>query len=241
MATHSSVLAWRIPGMGEPGGLPSIGSHRVGHDWSDLAANCCCSVAKSCPVLCKPMDCSLPGFPVPHHLPEFAQVHHWIGDATQPSHSLSPSSPSAFNLSQHQGIFWWVSSSIKWPKYWNFSISPSKEYSGLISFQIDWFDLLAVQGTLKSRLQHRSQKHQFFSTLPSSLSSSQICMWLLERPCESENHMVCLTLCNSMDCSLPGSSVHGIHQARILEWVAILLLQEIFPTQESNQGLLHCR
>ena len=188
------------------------------------------------------MDCSTPGFPVLHNLPEFAQTHvHWVGDAIQPSPPLS----SLFLLpSIFPSIKVFSSGSalcIRWPKYWSSNSSPSNEYSGLISFQIDWFDLLAVQGTLKSRLQHRSQKHQFFSTLPSSLSSSQICMWLLERPCESENHMVCLTLCNSMDCSLPGSSVHGIHQARILEWVAILLLQEIFPTQESNQGLLHCR
>ena len=69
----------------------------------------CCSIAKSCPTLCDPMDCSMPGFPIPHHLPEFAQVHvHWIGDAIQLSHPLSHSSPSAFNLSQHQGLFQWV-------------------------------------------------------------------------------------------------------------------------------------
>ena len=92
MATHSSVLVWRIPGMGEPGGLPSMGSHRVRHDWSDLAA------------------------------------------------------AAALN--------------IRWPKYWSFSfsISPSNEYSVLISFRIDWFDLLAVQGTLKSLLQQHSSK-----------------------------------------------------------------------------------
>ena len=92
MATHSSVLAWRIPGTGEPGGLPSIGPHRVGHDWSNLAA---------------------------------AAVLH-----------------------------------IRWPKYWSFSfsISPSNEYSGLISFRIDLFDLFAIQGTLKSLLQYHSSK-----------------------------------------------------------------------------------
>ena len=102
------------------------------------------------------MNCSTPGFSVPYHLPEFAQVR----DAIQPFHPLSPSSPSAFNLSQHQGLFQWVSCSIRWPKYWSFSfsISPSKEYSGLISFKIDWFDLLAFQGTLRSLLQHHSSK-----------------------------------------------------------------------------------
>ena len=104
------------------------------------------------------MYCSTPGFPVFHHLPELAQTHvHQVGDATQPSRPLSPSPP-AFNLSQHQGLFQCVS--IRWPKYWrfSFSISPSSEYSGLISFRIGWLDLLAVQGTLKSLLQHHSSK-----------------------------------------------------------------------------------
>ena len=73
---------------------------------------CCCSVAQSCPTLCNPMDCNMPGFPVLHHLPELAQTHvHWIGDAIQPSHPLLSPSPPALNLSQHQGLFQWVSSS----------------------------------------------------------------------------------------------------------------------------------
>ena len=117
-----------------------------------LVKICCyCSVAKSWPTLYDPMDCKMPGFPVLHYLPAFAQTHvHWISDAIQPSHPLSPSSPLAFNLSQHQGLFQWAALCSKWPKYWsfNFSISPSKEYSLLIFFRIDWFDLLAVQGTL---------------------------------------------------------------------------------------------
>ena len=72
---------------------------------------CCCSVTKSCPILCYPMDSSMPGFPVRHHLPKFAQTHtHWVNDAIQPSHPLSSSSP-AFNLSQHQGLLQWVNSS----------------------------------------------------------------------------------------------------------------------------------
>ena len=122
------------------------------------------SVAQSCPTLCYPMDCSTPGFPVHHQLPELAQTRvHQVGDAIQPSHPLPSPSPPGFNLSQ-------VFSSesvlcIRWPKYWSFSfsISPSNEYSGLISFRIDWLDLFAVQGTLKSLLQHHIQKHQFFS------------------------------------------------------------------------------
>ena len=104
------------------------------------------SVSQSCPTLCDPMNCSTPGLPVHHQLPEFTQTHvHWVGDAIQPSHPLSSPSPSTFNLSQHQGLFKWVLR-IKWPKYWSFSfsISPSNEYSGLFSFRMDWLDLLAV-------------------------------------------------------------------------------------------------
>ena len=126
-----------------------------------LKHSCSCSVPKSCLTLCDPMDCSMPGFPVLHYLPEFAQTHdHWISDAIQPSYPWSHPSPPALNLSQHQGLFQWVSFSHQWPKYWSFSfsISSSNEYSRLISFGIDWFDLLAVQGTLKSLLQHHSSK-----------------------------------------------------------------------------------
>ena len=118
------------------------------------------SVDQSCLTLCNPMDCSMPGFPVQHQIPELAQTHvHWVGDAIQPSHPLSSPFPPAFDLSQHQGLFQRVSSLHRWPKYWSFifSISPSNEYSGLMSFRID-FDLLAVQGTLMSLLQHYSSK-----------------------------------------------------------------------------------
>ena len=215
MATHCIILAWRIPGTEEPGGLPSMGSHRVGHDWSDLAAaaadnpgqfpqlksltasvksllqckiaftdtrdenvgilggyysayhsdpthfvslsislswkermikpkemnephnrrrlGCSClpefpclphkidceirketqfsSVTQFCPTVCNPMDCSTTGLPVHQQLPEFTQTHvHQVGDAIQPFHPLSSPSPPAFNLSQHQSLFQWVSS-----------------------------------------------------------------------------------------------------------------------------------
>ena len=119
------------------------------------------SVTQLCPALCNPMDCSMPGFPVYHQLPELTQTHvHQVGDAIQPSHSLSSLSPPAFNLTQHQGLFIWVSSLHQGPKCWSFSfsISPSNEHSGLISFRMDWLDLLAVQGTLKSLLQYHSSK-----------------------------------------------------------------------------------
>ena len=101
----------------------------------------------------QPMDYSTPGFPVLHYLLEFAQTHvHWVSDAIQPAHPLLPSSPPALNLSQHFRI--------RWPKYWSFSfsISPFIEYLGLISFKIDWFDLLAVQETLQGLLQHKVWK-----------------------------------------------------------------------------------
>ena len=107
------------------------------------------------------MDWSTPGFLVLHHLLELVQTHvHWVSDAIQPSHPLSSPSPSAFNLSQHQGLCQWVSSSHQVAKVLEFQLQhqSSNEYSGLVSFRIDWFDLLAVQRTLKSFLQHYSSK-----------------------------------------------------------------------------------
>ena len=101
----------------------------------------------------------MPGLPVYHQLPEFTQTHaNWVDEAIQLSYPLSSPSPPAFNLSQHQGFFKWVSSSPQVAKYWSSSISPSSEYSGLISFRMDWFHLLAVQGTLKCLFQHHSSK-----------------------------------------------------------------------------------
>ena len=107
--------------------------------------NCCCSVAKLCPTLCNPMDC----FTVLHYPLEFAETHvHWFGDAIQPSHPLSPSSPPALNLSWHQVFSNDLAFLIRWPKYWSLSINRSNEYPTLISFKINGFDLLAVQRTL---------------------------------------------------------------------------------------------
>ena len=121
----------------------------------------CYSVANSCLTLCHPINCSIPGFPVLHYLLELAQTHaHWISDAIHPSHPLLLPSP-APSLSQDQGLFQREDVlRIRWPKYWsvNFSISPSNGYSGLISLRIDWFDLLAVQRTLRSLLQHHNRK-----------------------------------------------------------------------------------
>ena len=126
------------------------------------------SVAQLCLTLCSLMDCSTPSFPVHHQLPELTQTHvHRVGDTIQSSHPLSsPSPPSIFpsiRIFSNESVC-----CIRWPEYWSFSlcISPSNEYSGLISFRIDWLDLLAVQGTLKSLLQHHSSKA---SILPHSV------------------------------------------------------------------------
>ena len=120
------------------------------------------SVTQLCLTLWEPMDCSTSGFPVHQQLLELVQTHlHWVRDAIQLSHPLSSPSPTAFNLSQHQGLLQWVTDLHQVAKvlqFLSFSISTSNEYSELISFRIDWFDLLAVQGTLKSLLQHHSSK-----------------------------------------------------------------------------------
>ena len=118
------------------------------------------SVSQSCPTLCDPMNCSTPRLPVHHQLQEFTQTHvHWVSDAIQPSHPVVPLLlPSIFpsiRLFSNESVL-----CIRWPKYWSFSfnISPSNEHPGLISFRMDWLDLLAVQGILKSLLQYHSSK-----------------------------------------------------------------------------------
>ena len=112
------------------------------------------SSVQSCLTLCDPMGCSMPGFPVHHQLPQLAQTHvHWVGEAIQhlilccPLLLLPSIFPSIRVFSNESFLH------IRWPEYWSLSISPSSENSGLLSFRIDWFDLLAVQGTLKSLLQ----------------------------------------------------------------------------------------
>ena len=123
------------------------------------------SVAQSCPTLCDPMNRSMPDLPVHHQLLEFNQIHvHWVSDAIQASH---PCRPLLLRPSIFPSIRVFSNESalrIRWPKYWSFSfsISPSNEYSGLISFRMDWLDLFVVQGTLKSLLQHHSSKASIF-------------------------------------------------------------------------------
>ena len=129
-----------------------------------------------CLTLCDPMDCTTSGFPVLHQLPEFAQSHvHQVGDAIQPSHPLSSPSPHAFNLSQHQGLFQWVSSSHQVAKVLELQLQhQSLQWIFRISFRIDWFDLLAVQGLSRVFSNTAVQKHQFFSARLSLWSNSHI-------------------------------------------------------------------
>ena len=133
-----------------------------------LVKICCyCSVAKSCPTLYDPMDCKMPGFPVLHYLPAFAQTHvHWISDAIQPSHPLSPSSPLAFNLSQHQGFFFPVS----WLFTWGSQSIGALASASVLPMSIQgWFPLgltglisLLSKGLSRVFSSTTVQKHQFF-------------------------------------------------------------------------------
>ena len=137
------------------------------------------------------MDWSSPGFLVYHQLPELAQTDvHRVSDAIQPSHPLSSPSPPTFNLSQLQDLFQWSVLQIRWPKYWSFSfsISPFSEYSGLISLRMDWFNLLPVQGTHKSPLQHHSSKASILWCLA-------LFMVQLSHPYMTTGKTVVLTVC----------------------------------------------
>ena len=153
------------------------------------------SVAQLCPTLCDPMDYSMLGFPVLHQLPEFAQTHvHQVSDAIQPSHPLLSPSPLPSIFPSIRVFSNELALCIRWPKYWSFSfnISPSNEYSGLISFRIDWFHLLAVQVTLKSLLQHHSSK-------ASALWCSTFFMVQLSHPYMTTRKHVALTT-QTMEC-----------------------------------------
>ena len=151
----------------------------------------CCAVTKLCPTLCNPMDCSTPGFPVLHHLLESAQIH--VQSVMLSNHLILSHRPFpfAFSLSQHQDLFQWVGSSYQVAKYWSFrfSISPSNEYLGLISFRIDGFDLLEVQGTLKSLLQLCNLK-------ASILRHSTFFMVQFSHPYKTTGKTITLTICS---------------------------------------------
>ena len=158
---------------------------------------CCCWVPQSCPTLCDPMDCSTPGFPVLHYLLSLLKLLS-IESVSRPL-LLSSIFPSIKVFSNETTLC------IMWPKYWSFSFSigPSNEYSELISFRIDWFNLLAVQGTLKSLLQHHSSK--------ASILQHSACITVqLSHPYVTTGKTVssvaqsCPTLCHPVDCRMPG-------------------------------------
>ena len=145
---------------------------------------CCCSIAQWCPTL---QSCGLQHarLPCPSLSPRVcSNSYHWVGDVIQSSHPLSPPSPPALSLSQHQGFSNELALRIKWAKCWSLklNISPSNEYSGLISFRVGWLDLLALQGLWRVLFSTRIQKHQFFGAQLSLWSNSHICTWLLEKP-----------------------------------------------------------
>ena len=147
--------------------LPSPPTHSTLHfqvSWEPSQYFCCghCSVAKLCSTLCNPVDCSMPGFPVLHYLLKFAQIHvHWVNDATQPSHSLLLSTPFAFNLSQHQGLFQWVRPLHQVAKILELQL---QSFQWLFRVRIDWFYLLLSKGlsrffssiSLKASILHQS-------------------------------------------------------------------------------------
>ena len=205
-----------------------------------------CSVAKLCPTL-RPMDCSMPGFPVLHYLLEFAQIQvHWVGDAIQPSHPLLPSSL-AFSLSQHEGLFQmsqYFASDVQ--SIWalmNEWVLPMNIQSW---FPLGLTSLISLQSKGLSRVfpSITIQKHQFFDAQPSLWPHSHNSTWLLGKPefwlykpffgkvmSLLFNMLSTFVIpflprsmsnaCDPVDCSLSGSSVHGISQARILKWVAV--------------------
>ena len=139
-------------------------------------------VAQSCLTLCDPMNRSTPGLPAHHQLPEFTQTHvHQVSDAIQPSHPLSSPSPPAPNSPNIRVFSNESTLCMSWPKYWSFSFSiiPSKEIPGLISFRMDWLDLHAVSRVFSNTT---VQKHQFFGSQLSSQSNSHIHTWPQEKP-----------------------------------------------------------
>ena len=196
------------------------------------------------------MDCSTPGLPVHCQLLEFTQTHiHWVSDAIQPSHPLSsPSQPSIFpsiRIFSNELVL-----HIRWPKYWSFSfnISPSNEYSGQISLtsgsgkRRDFFQSPFI--LLWSFFPPKVLAH--FPGYPNSYSVTwlppfQVVPIFLDCVCVCEVAQSRPTLCDPVDCSPPGSSVHGVSPGKNTGVGCHFLLQRIFPTQGLNLGLLHCR
>ena len=200
--------------------------YRMGAVFSSVQSNL---VSQSCPTLFDPMNCSMPGLPVHHQLPEFTQTHVHL-ESVMPSNHLILCRPLLLLLLIPPSIRVFSNEStlrIRWPKYrsFSFSISPYNEHPGLSSFRMDWLDHLAVQGTLKSLLQHHSSKASilrcsaFFTVQlshPYMTTGKTIAL-----TAAAKSLQLCPTLCDPIDGSPPGSAVPGILQARTLEWVAI--------------------
>ena len=158
------------------------------------------SVSQSCPTLCNPTDCNMPGLPVHHQLPEFTQTYiHWVSDAIKPSQPLFSPSPPAFNLSQHQGLFKWISSSHQVAKVLvlaSVSVHPMNIQDWL---PLGWTGWISLQSKGLSRVFSNMtvQKHQFFGTQPSLWSNSHIHTWLLKNPYEPllKKWSLCFLIC----------------------------------------------
>ena len=190
---------------------------------------CCCSVIQSCLTLCIPMDSSMPGFPVHHQLPELAQTHvHRVSDALQPSHPLSSPSPPAFSLSQHQDLFQWVSSLHQMAKVLELQLQhQSFQWKFKTDFLYNWL----VWSPYGPRDSQESSPTPQFKSISSSLlrilyGPAHMTTWktiaLIILCVHAKSLQLCPTLSDHMDCSLPGSSVHGILQTTIMVWVAML-------------------
>ena len=168
---------------------------------------------------------------------------HWVGDAILPPYPLSSPSPPAFNLPQHQGLFKWVNSSHQVAKYWNFSfsISPSNEYSGLISFRMDWLDLLSVQGTLKSLLQHHSSR-------VSTLCLSAFFMVQLSHPYMTTGKSIALTrrtfvgkIMSLLFNMLSRFVIAFLPRSKCLNFMAVVIIWSDFGAQENKvDHCFHC-
>ena len=195
---NNSILTLSIPSEGKSSQIKGLSITRLllpsqtptvipGHSycWMTNYNLCCCSVTVLCLTLCDPIDQSQPGFPLLHYLSEFAQSHaHWLCDAIQPSCLLSSPSPPTFNLSQHQGLFQWVTSSHQVSKALELQLQYQFFMNIQGSFPLGWTGLISVQSKGPSRVFSNTsvQKHQIFCTQPSLWSNSHTHTWLLEKP-----------------------------------------------------------
>ena len=196
------------------------------------------SVAQSYPTLCDPVDCSMPGLPVHCQLPELTQTHvHWVGDAIQPSHPLLSPSPPDFTLSQHQGTFQWVSSSHQVAKVLEFQLQyQSFQWTPrLISFRMDWLDLLAVQRTLKSLLQHHSSK-------ASILRRSAFCIVQRSHPSSRWCHpTISSSIVPLSSCLLPSIRVFSNESVFLIRWPKYWSFSFSISPSKEHPGMISFR